>query len=280
MTESTMVSRRSIAKGSAWAAPAIVLGAAAPATAASPQPGLQGWVQVSTQCLLRGQSITIDGRGDYPDRGLWVFNAPPSTIKNAAITFYFENGLGTLTWTGSSGGWSTPVVDNSVPAISGYTAYTTRYSGSWTSAPNASPPYSYADSQPYFATSVTGCQTIRVYAYRTVTVNGQVYSFRRGPVVLALNSFRSQSSPQDASTGADQSAATPTSTESADASASSTSSASTSTDNADASTSTSGAGSGADTSSTTTDAPQPTATKPSPTTEAAPTQTRIARARI
>lgn len=274
MTESTMVSRRSIAKGSAWAAPAIVLGAAAPATAASPQPGLQGWVQVSSQCLLRGQSITIDGRGDYPDRGLWVFNAPPSTIKNAAITFYFENGLGTLTWTGSSGGWSTPVVDNSVPAISGYTAYTTRYSGSWTSAPNASPPYSYADSQPYFATSVTGCQTIRVYAYRTVTVNGQVYSFRRGPVVLALNSFRSQSSPQDASTGADQSAATPTSTESADASPSSTSSASTSTESAAASTSTSAA------SPTSTAAEASTTSEPSPTTTAAPTQTRIARARI
>lgn len=208
MTNTSGLSRRTLAKGAAWATPVITLAATAPATAASPQPGLQGWVNLATQCTgswSRTQSLTIDGRGTYPDRGLWVFNTTPSTnITNASITFYFASS--SLIWSAAAGnsGWSTPVVDSSAPNQQGYTAYTTNYSGAWNSRPGP-PPYSYAEGQPHFtSSSFSGCNDITAHAYRSVTVNGVVVAFMRS---VTLYVGRGRQAPQPDAARADRAAA-------------------------------------------------------------------------
>ncbi|PWJ27315.1 hypothetical protein ATK17_3506 [Branchiibius hedensis] len=192
-TADRRVSRRTLAKGAAWTTPVLLVGVVAPPASASPQPGLQGWVDVGKSCNASfAMTLTIDGTGSYPDRGLWVYNAQPAQISNAYITFYYPSGLGTIAWTAASGNsnWSVPAVDATAPVIAGYTAYTTRYSGTWTyHATGTDGPYSTADGDPKFTATVAGAGTycrngVSVYARRTVTVNGTVYTFLRGPVSL------------------------------------------------------------------------------------------------
>lgn len=178
-------------KTAAWAAPTAAVSLSAPAFAVSPESkkGLQGWVTVSRQCGSVNQTITINGRGDYPDRGLWVtettegLNLEDATIENASITFYFPSSLDTLSWTSSSQpGWSNLTVDNSAPAISGHIAYTSTYSGGWTYSTRND--VWLADSDPYFTASRSGCSRITAYARRVVTVDGETVAFTRGPVTL------------------------------------------------------------------------------------------------
>lgn len=186
------VSRRTLAKGAAWVTPVLMTGAIAPAVSASPEPGLQGWVGVGKSCDGSTMTLTIDGTGSYPDRGLWVYNAQPAQLSNAYITFYYPTGLRTITWSpnASNSNWSTPVVDSTATPISGYTAYTTRYSGTWTyHATGADGPYSTADGQPNFSATVNRASTycssgVNLYARRTVTVGGTQTSFLRGPVSI------------------------------------------------------------------------------------------------
>lgn len=184
--------RRTLAKAAVWTTPVIAMGAAAPAIAASAPPGLQGYVTVVKQCSGGDMRLAINGIGSYPDRGLWVFNARPSSLANAAITFYFPTSLGTIPWSTESGsaGWSVPTVDSSVTQISGFTAYTTKYTGSWAYVSTGTDPYSFATGQPSFAATVTAsmarCNTggLTLYARRTVDVDGKTVSFQRGPVTL------------------------------------------------------------------------------------------------
>lgn len=186
------LSRRVLARGAAWTVPAVALAAAAPGLAASPPPpGLQGWVEISKDCnSFSSDVLEIDGRGDYSTRGLWVFYTTTATVlTDARITFYYPASLGTLTWATATGnsGWSAPVTGGPDPAISGYIAYTTYYSGTWTwvNAPGTDPDYKLADGDPHFTESldITNCgNSIPVYARRTVTVDGEVITFLRGPV--------------------------------------------------------------------------------------------------
>lgn len=188
----TAVKRRTLVQGIAWATPAIAFASAAPAMAASP--GLQGWVTVGKDCdwdnFRYDVTLDIDGRGDYPDHGLWVFDGvdgqPPS---NASITFYVSSGLGTLNWSTATGnsGWSAPTLNGSPPggSISGFTAYTTTYSGTWSF--NTGAARWDADGDPHFTTTIENrptCPTVQVYAYRRVTINSVVVGFLRGPISL------------------------------------------------------------------------------------------------
>ena len=183
----TAVRRRTLVQGIAWATPAIAFASAAPAMAASP--GLQGWVTVGKACGGGNVTLDIDGRGDYPDHGLWVFDGvlaqPPS---NANITFYVSSGLGNLNWSTATGnsGWSAPTPNGSPPggAISGFNAYTTTYSGTWSFNGGAS--RWDANGDPHFTTTVQQqpCPTVQVYAYRQVTINSVVIGFLRGPIKL------------------------------------------------------------------------------------------------
>ena len=137
---STTVSRRTIARGALWATPVITVASAAPVLAASPVPGLNGWVEVGKNCPLSGaKTVRIDGNGDgtrYPagqGYGIYVVDLYQDTaVSNASITFYYPSSM-TITWSANAGtsGWSLPVVDTSEP-VAGYIGYKTSYSGGWT----------------------------------------------------------------------------------------------------------------------------------------------------
>ena len=182
--------RRSLMKTAAWAAPTAAVSVAAPAFAVSPESkkGLQGWVTVQSSCR-NGQTLTIDGRGSYPDRGLWImetaegFDLSESTVEGAKITFYFPSTLGNLSWTNRSGaGWSNLTRDDSAPQKAGYVAYSSTYGGQWRY--DATHDVLIAVGQPRFEATRSGCSRITAYARRSVTVDGEFIAFERGPITL------------------------------------------------------------------------------------------------
>ena len=194
-----VVTRRTLAKGAAWTTPVLLVGAITPPASASVQPGLQGWVGVKKDCsgiVSRTMTLTIDGTGSYPDRGLWVYGPSNPVIANAYITFYYPSAL-VITWTATSANslWSVPTVDNTAPVIAGFTGYTTNYSGGWTyHSTGTDGPYSTANGQPSFtgtapATSTLCNNSTTVYARRTVTVNGQTISFVRSVSITVGGGF-------------------------------------------------------------------------------------------
>lgn len=189
-----VVSRRVLTKGVAWAAPITVIGTAAPALAASRVNGLNGWVLLRGKCPTKkeGGRLEIDGRGTYPDRGLWVWpvSSADVEVKNAKITFY----LPTDRVSGNfrvevASQWSTPVVDNSVPSKPGYRAYTTTYGGSWTYV--SSENQMRVTSFPFFsiATSNICTQPLPVTARRSVDVGGNTLVFDRSVVLGGTSSY-------------------------------------------------------------------------------------------
>ena len=196
-TSARTIDRRKVVGGLAWSVPTVAVATAAPAMAVSPirEPGLQGWVTVSGTCSWGTADITIDGRGSFPDRGLWVYNTgPEGSVRDASITFYFPASLGTLRWSRATASqWTTPVVDNSQP-VADHIGYTTRYNGTFVYS--AAQDLHYATSLPHFtATSTTPgfCpRRISAYARRTVTAtvrsdgqyNTSTVTFLRGPVYL------------------------------------------------------------------------------------------------
>ena len=161
--------------------------------ASPPPPGLQGWVHIGKDCNRNDPDVlSIDGRGNYPDDGLWVYYTTPTTVlSNAKITFYYPTSLGILTWVAATGnaGWSVPTYDNTATPVAGCYGYTTTYSGTWTwiNAPGTDPDYMLADGDPHFTASknLDNCgDDIGVYARRTVTVDGVPITFLRGPVTI------------------------------------------------------------------------------------------------
>ena len=186
--------RRSLMKTAAWAAPTAAVSVAAPAFAVSPESkkGLQGWVQLESECsgiFLSTQTLTVDGQGSYPDRGLWIMETAPgfdlskAKVTGAKITFYFPTSLGDLRWTNTSGnGWSGLNRDNRAPQKSGYYAYSSTYTGRWTY--DSEKNVMLAAGQPKFTTTRSGCSTVTAYALRSVTVDGETVSFERGPITL------------------------------------------------------------------------------------------------
>lgn len=182
------VKRRNLVKGAAWTVPVVAVAAAAPMAAASPIParGLNGWVQLQRDCDARYQFV-IDGVGNYPNRGLWVFTTQSDAPTSATITFWLPSP--SFTFTNSSGtGWSNlarnSAIDSQSPAT-GYYAYTTTYTGNWNfvSGPDR---YEAATDPRFLENDVPGtCGRISAYATRTVTYSptDQV-SFTRGPVTV------------------------------------------------------------------------------------------------
>lgn len=177
--------RRSIVKGAAWAAPAVLATATIPAYAAS-KPALDGWLSIEIKCG-RNMTYTVDGRGTYPDRGLWVSNAPASAqIGVTKITIYLDNTristnpVNYLTFQNgvTNPQWSDLAYDSTAPAKSGYRAYTTTFSGTWQY--DTAKKLWFPSSQPYFTASRNTCiSPLKVVVARSVTVNGTVYSFER-----------------------------------------------------------------------------------------------------
>lgn len=192
--------RRDIVKGMSWAAPIAVASATIPAYAASQNTTktLQGKLLLGKSCTTAGAGtsvLSIDGTTQaYPTGGLWVGGVTTTDkLTNATVTFYVPTSLGALNWVNTRLAadptyvpvWSTPKVDTTVPQRTGYTAYTMKYSGGWTY--NSTDKTYIADVPPKFTAKITYATCtpdITVYATRSVTVNGTVYSFTRGPVTI------------------------------------------------------------------------------------------------
>lgn len=118
------ISRRTLAKGTAWAVPAVAAAAAAPVHAASPvnYPGINGWVNVSysgswwTSCRHQ-LDITSNVRGNGPDGnpyGLYIYDIeqPGVTTATNAQMIWWVRGDTNVTWTNLSGHstcWTGPV---------------------------------------------------------------------------------------------------------------------------------------------------------------------------
>lgn len=186
------ISRRTIVKGAAWAVPATAVVGAAPAFAASPSPSpgavLEGFVEYSKIYDPSAQTcdLQIDGRGAYPDRGLWVRNQPtPPT--SAVATIYLENPNWVTTNLAEGTGWSdltiVPNTDPEVPAS--FTAYQTTYNGGWTTVTDEDGQRWEAATDPAFI-GVAGddedasCEFfITTYVRRTITVGGEEFTIIR-----------------------------------------------------------------------------------------------------
>lgn len=118
VTESSF-SRRSLARGAAWAAPSAVMAVTAPALAVSlrKDPGINGWVNNSYQvgsCWASNSRITVSSRvsGVGPDGapfGLYLYDAEDvKTVSNAQLTYWVlgnhsASGSTQITWTSLTG---------------------------------------------------------------------------------------------------------------------------------------------------------------------------------
>lgn len=168
----------------AWSVPAVAVAGAVPAYAASPKPGLQGWVHISRRCNGYNTRLLIEGRGSAPRLGLWAENARPDTVvENAVVKRYRPMSLGQIPWTdlGQNGWRMSAGVDD--PARPGFYRYDMTYSGAWNY--DSERQLMVAATQPYFSHQVTGCiETVALYSRRDVVVDGVPYVIERGPLYL------------------------------------------------------------------------------------------------
>lgn len=185
----TEISRRSVAKGTAWAVPAVAVAASAPAMAASPVPGLQGRVYWTEYCSGMTVGISPDdqnGADLYPngDYGFYVFNTKASQVSAACMTFTYPASLGSLTWKANSnnGQWSVPKV---ISKNSSTITYQSCYSGAfadhtYNDPQNNSQYYASVTSYPSFSASIPSCANpLNITITRTVSVNGSPITFSR-----------------------------------------------------------------------------------------------------
>lgn len=141
------IARRTLAKGAAWAVPAVAMAAAAPAQAASlvKYPGINGWVNnitrsgsvTGTTCDYTLEVDSTPGGTNTPDGapfGLYIYDVEsPNTFSDAKLTYWIIGAQATgATWatlSGHSPCWGTPVKGTASTQPDGliYTPYTWTY---------------------------------------------------------------------------------------------------------------------------------------------------------
>ena len=139
--EPTGLSRRTLAKGAAWAVPAVLIAAPAPALAASlrKDPGINGWVQTRTTPLLGScryrLDVTSDVAGTGPDGapfGLYLYDTLETDVISNAKLIYWIIGQQTASVSsrpGHSSCWTYVGPGTPQPKSDGYTytPYTFEY---------------------------------------------------------------------------------------------------------------------------------------------------------
>lgn len=191
-TQST-VSRRTVVKGAAWAAPVVAMASAAPAFAAS-QPentSINGYVGFSGKCTgwwnSAGTHVELDSReGSY---GLFVKNTTiTTTISNAFIIFYMS--IPNLTWSTAAGndGWTAPTSTGETKSVGGRElyGYKTEYNRSITATENTTK----LGNLHVTAQGANGCPRDLVgLGERHVTVNGVEKVYDNGTTTLYLGGW-------------------------------------------------------------------------------------------
>lgn len=174
------ISRRTVAAGAAWAVPAIMTASAVPSFAASPEPGLNGWLLVSQGTNWWGQcTLTFDGRGDeVGDDGdpfgmyVWDVDSRADVTSTPTITVTLPY---PVSWTSrgnsEADGWSTPTLTSSG---GGQYKYTSTYTGTYTTGVHAEKPTQFLTGRPvWVATSEYRCPS---YIPLTLTRCAQIKS--------------------------------------------------------------------------------------------------------
>lgn len=196
------VSRRAVAKGAAWAVPAIAVAASTPAFAASQLPPvhLDGWMEATRDNVRTGifpsiyrcrHQANACGTGSGVRFGMYITQADGHTIGQAQITWHFAEPMTVkkLSPRGcNTDGWSTPTATTPPQDEQGYYTYTSTYTGGYTQCPSP-----YGDElclvgRPAFEFRTVredwdGCRTGSYYDYssitRSVMVDGEWVSFIR-----------------------------------------------------------------------------------------------------
>lgn len=200
-TRTRSVSRRTIVKGAAWAAPAVAMVSAAPAFAASQtqNTSINGYVTIGGNCLSRGGvAIEIDstGRG----YGLFINNTTTSTtITNPFIIFYIS--VPNLTWSASSGnsGWSVPTfISGQTITKNGHVLYA--YKSSLTTPVTAVNGTTTLPNMHFISSGGTcptgGDRTVYALGERHVTINGEARSYDNGVTSVNLGYINNGVGPQ------------------------------------------------------------------------------------
>lgn len=205
------VNRRTLVKGSAWAVPVVAVGAASPAMAASPEPGLNGWVVISRDsdcqwdwsdwgwkctCYVRYDGYRNgDATYDGVRLGLWVWDAHSSEItEQPSLNIHLPYQVSWQSQSGNSG-WSlpTPVGQDS----DGFYLYRSTYTGGYVdqTGPDGLPEV-VLTGRPHFLGSRSGsCPTDRRQKItRRVGINGEIIQFTRE--VSFPGNFNSMVQPQ------------------------------------------------------------------------------------
>lgn len=193
--EPSGVSRRSVARGVAWATPAVVIGAAAPAQAASPTPVLAGSVFVGRNYYGRGEVTFMSATAipPSPAASICVNQTTVNTaITNVSVTVWLAASTLTFTTsTGSSACWSAPTRNTGLAnkTFNGYTyyAYTTKYTCAIaaTSGNTCLPAFNFTDASG--SNKLPAISMGSDYFYKNVqaTVNGTVQNVNTGPNPLS-----------------------------------------------------------------------------------------------
>lgn len=191
-------SRRTLIRGAAWTTPVILAVGAAPAFATSlrKDPGINGWVLISTSDRDRDSydltfDSTVSGNGpDGAPYGLYVYdpnrtgNVLSDTYTNASITLWIRTDSDSTPanngWvrTGSGAGWgaATDAGLQTKPDGLQYRGYRFAYTGGFTLVAAEERVYL----QDFKASSNNIASTDATYwIERRITVNGVVQSFQR-----------------------------------------------------------------------------------------------------
>lgn len=242
MNKSRQLSRRTLAKGGAWSIPVLMVGAAAPAFAASlrKDPGINGWV-LNTPRSLGDCAHTLEvnsaiaGKGpDGAPFGLYLYNiADDAVITSPSITYWII-GNQRATWTSLSGHstcWAYQGRGTPQAKRDGFTY--TPYTWSYTCTVNPADRQTGADGverlflgnfhvRASFTQPSTQCDNVTYWTQRAITIdpdgpngaepaerltferrNGSLGPFRSGARAQRLSSNDSPSStPAESSTSA------------------------------------------------------------------------------
>lgn len=200
--------RRSLLRGTAWAAPAAIVGVAAPAVAASlrKDPGINGWVRnVSSagSCGSTNSSIEVTSiaRGSTPDGapyGLYLYDTEDvDTVDAAQLTYWVlgdhpESGTGSIRWStlnGHSSCWVGPTRVSPVTKPDGLTYTGYRWTYGCTIDPRNTTVGTDGVARAFLGNFrvTTGsfrqprgsCGTLNYWTERTVTIDGVVHTFQR-----------------------------------------------------------------------------------------------------
>ncbi|WP_371029202.1 hypothetical protein [Pseudoclavibacter sp. JSM 162008] len=192
-TTASTFDRRTALRAAAWSTPVIVFAAAAPARATSQPdvvPGLNGWILFSVkqvQVRVRGRwgwewetqrVVSLDATGEYPKRGLWVNDVTSRTkLTDIHIVFHLEVDAGAPVFTKSGNASWTDLTLVGTTRI-GRTTFNS-YRSDFTGTPSRTGARALIDNNFGFVSGAVQKQDPTRYIDRFVTIDGEVFSFRR-----------------------------------------------------------------------------------------------------